>query len=281
METSRDDFAIAFRYAFLKKGAQQKFSLFALILTSIVVLIIDSTEIKFFEKFRQIIKDGVYRASVVVSIPNKTFSFFQNKIDRHFLIYTENKKLLEENQKLKELKFELDFTKAHNKRLSELLDTNTSNKFRKINAKVMIDRQSPFLKSIIINKGVNSEIQKGMPVLSNANLIGRVVEANYFSSRVLLLSDLNSKTPVLIAPDGEQAILSGKGEKNPILEFLPEQHNLKDGDKIFTSGMDGVFYEGIPVGEIKKTKSNFEVLLNENPNQIYYVTVVLNNMKNQ
>ena len=64
-------------------------------------------------------------------------------------------------------------------------------------------------------------------------------------------------------------------------KFLPEQHNLKDGDKIFTSGMDGVFYEGIPVGEIKKTKSNFEVLLNENPNQIYYVTVVLNNMKNK
>ena len=71
----------------------------------------------------------------------------------------------------------------------------------------MLDKNSPYLNSAIINKGRNAGIKLGMPVLSKGNLAGRVVEVNFISSRILLLNDLNSRIPVVISPNGEQAIL--------------------------------------------------------------------------
>ena len=83
----------------------------------------------------------------------------------------------------------------------------------------MIDKSSPYLKSIIINRGSKSGVLKGMPVLDKENLIGRVVETNYLSSRVLLLNDLNSRIPVTFGKDGVQAILKGNGGTRPHLNI--------------------------------------------------------------
>ena len=100
--------------------------------------------------------------------------------------------------------------------------------FTTITAKVIIDKNSPYLNSVIINRGSSSRIKLGMPVLSEGNLVGRVVEVNFLSARILLLNDLNSKIPVMISPEGSQAILSGRGENKPKLEYLPEKFELND-----------------------------------------------------
>ena len=80
-----------------------------------------------------------------------------------------------------------------------------------------------------------------MPVLSEGNLVGRVVEVNFLSARILLLNDLNSKIPVMISPKRSQAILSGNGEDKPKLEYLPEKFELNNKNLVFTSGKDGIF----------------------------------------
>ena len=72
-----------------------------------------------------------------------------------------------------------------------------------------------------------------MAVLDGFNFIGRIVDVNFFSSRVLLVSDLNSKIPILIAPSGVHAILSGRGKREPLLEYLPKDHNIRNGNKIY------------------------------------------------
>ena len=103
-----------------------------------------------------------------------------------------------------------------------------------------------------------------MAVLDGKNFIGRIVDVNFFSSRVLLVSDLNSKIPVLSEPSGSHAILSGHGTNEPTLEYLPENHNgIQDGDKIYTSGKEGIFTPGIPLVKLKlkKTKSKFYYFL--------------------
>ena len=80
--------------------------------------------------------------------------------------------------------------------------------------KLLLDKHSPFLKSIVLNKGTKSRhLKKGMPVLHKKNMVGRIVEVNYISSRVLLINDLNSKIPVKIQPSGDFAIMSGEGNK--------------------------------------------------------------------
>ena len=115
-------------------------------------------------------------------------------------------------------------------------------------SKVLIDKSSPYLKSIIINRGSQSGVLKGMPVLDRDFLVGRVVETNYLSSRVLLLSDLNSRIPVTFGKDGTQAILKGRGGSRPGLEYLPEGYIVEEGIDVFTSGKDGIFFSGAPIG---------------------------------
>ena len=111
-----------------------------------------------------------------------------------------------------------------------------------------------------------------MPVTKNNYLVGRVVETNYLSSRVLLLNDLNSRIPVTL-DEGAQAILSGSGVNNPVLEYLPEDYEIIEEINIFASGKDGIFTPGTPIG---KTNSEGEVDLFIDPNQLSFVTVNLN-----
>ena len=139
-------------------------------------------------------------------------------------------------------------------------------------AKVLVDKNSPFLKSIIINKGTSSGILKGMPVTKDNYLIGRVVETNYLSSRILLLNDLNSRIPVTL-DGGAQAILSGSGANKPILEYLPEDYEILENINVFASGKDGIFTAGTPIG---KTNFDGDVELFVDPNQLSFVTVNLN-----
>ena len=136
-------------------------------------------------------------------------------------------------------------------------------------AKVLVDKNSPFLKSIIINKGTRAGILKGMPVTKDNYLVGRVVETNYLSSRVLLLNDLNSRIPVTLN-EGAQAILSGSGTNNPILEYLPEDYETIEGTNVFASGKDGIFTSGTPIG-ITNTEGTVDLFID--PNQLSFVTV--------
>ena len=112
-------------------------------------------------------------------------------------------------------------------------------------------------------------------------MIGRVVEVNYFSSRVLLINDLNSKIPVVIEPTGAQAILEGKGDDFPQLNYLPEGFISEEENTIFTSGKDGFFLPGIPIGKIKSIdEDNITVKLFADTNQLTIVKTIKINIKN-
>ena len=161
-----------------------------------------------------------------------------------------------------------------NKNLQKILETEyfNQNLSNILIAKVLVDKNSPFLKSIIINKGTKNSVLKGMPVTKDNYLVGRVVETNYLSSRVLLLNDLNSRIPVTL-DQGAQAILSGSGSTNPILEYLPEDYEIIEDTNVFASGKDGIFTPGTPIG---KTNDKNEVELFVDPNQLSFVKVNLN-----
>ena len=141
--------------------------------------------------------------------------------------------------------------------------------------KVLLDKKSPFLKSIILNKGRRSGIVKGMPVISKNYLIGKVVEANYLSSRVLLLNDLNSRIPVTFGDRAVQSILTGIGRDKPRLEYLPENFEALDGETVFTSGKDGILTPGLPIGLTEKINNKLDVKLFADPNQLTFVKVIL------
>ena len=139
----------------------------------------------------------------------------------------------------------------------------------------MLDKQSPYLNSYVLNSGSNKKIKKGMAVLDGKNFIGRIVDVNFFSSRVLLVTDLNSKIPVVIQPSGHHAILSGRNTKEPTLEYLPEDYKISNKDKVYTSGKEGIFSPGIPIGEAKVNVDKVSVLLFSDLTQITFVNIDL------
>jgi rod shape-determining protein MreC len=280
MNTQRDDVGIAIRSAFLVKGTKQKFSLLALVLLSILLIFIDSLNIKPIKNIRSFIKDTIYRGSVIVAAPLRTFDYIKDNTSKHFDLYKNYQLLKEQNEEMKDNIASSDFLKLENKQLRKLIDDEANLPTTLLSARVMLDKQSPYLNSFIINIGGNKKIKNGMAVLHNQNFIGRIVDVNFFSSRVLLVTDLNSKIPIIVEPSASNAILSGRGNNMPTLEYLPELNSIKNGDKVYTSGREGIFTPGIPIGEVKIEKSTIKVSLFSNFDQITFINIDLRERKN-
>ena len=277
METNREDVGIAIRSAFLRRETKQRFSLFVLVLISIFLLFLEKIEINSLNYFRSFVKDTIYKSSEIVSYPGKSLSNSIVFFSKHVSVYKEYEILKKENQQLKQKSLNQNFLILENSKLKKAIDEQVHSYSDLVTSRVMIDKQSPYLNSFIINSGSNKNIKKGMEVLDGKNFIGRIVDVNFFSSRVLLVSDLNSKIPVIIEPSGNHAILSGKGKNNPSLDYLPENHLVKNNDKVYTSGKEGIFSAGIPVGEVIVKKDQINVLLFSNLSQVSFVNIDLGN----
>ena len=186
MASSRDDFIIAIRSAFLKKSTQQKFSLLSLVFISIFIIILSSLDFKAVRYIKSGINEMVYRSSFVVSIPeNFIKNIFIEVIDysTFFNEYKENRKELNE---LKSNLVSSEIIQNENKELKELINDYVLSS-DKILAKIIVDHDSPFLKSIIINKGSKDGIKIGTTILDQSYLVGRVIEVNFKTARVLSL----------------------------------------------------------------------------------------------
>ncbi len=273
-DTGRDDFIIAIRSAFLKKGTRQKFSLFTLLIISILVLSLEYFKTGPINTFRSISKDIIFKTSFFISEP---FVYIKNKyynFQEHLDMYEVYKELKNKDYNLSTLLNENKFYKSENKRLKKLIDEQSiySNEF--LLSKVLIDQQSPYLKSIIVNKGFKHGIKLGFAVKEKSYFVGKIINVNFLTSRILLASDLNSKIPVIIEPSGANAILSGQGHDDYAgLEFLPKLKKIKKGDIVYTSGVDSIIPQAIPIGQVFEKDENFFVNFFVDFNQLKYVNI--------
>jgi rod shape-determining protein MreC len=254
METSRDDFVIAIRSAFLKKGNKQKFSLLSLILFSIIFLILGNFNFKIIEFNKTVIREIIYFSSFVASIPENTIKKSISKVSKHYDHYDDYLIIKSKLQKLKNKDLEKKIITYENKELKKLIDDYFIED-RQAYAKVLIDKQSPFLRSIIINKGSKNGVKTGMSVYDDIYLVGKVVEVNFLTSRILLISDINSKVPITIQPLNIQGIMSGLEKTSGQLEYTDKDKEefISDNNQkliVVTSGIGGLFKSGIPIGEI-------------------------------
>jgi len=249
METSRDDFVIALRSAFLKKGTQQRFSLLSLIFFSIIFLILGSFNFKIINYVKAGIKEVVYRSSFIVSVPENLLKDSYLTIQNHKKLYKENEKIKSELEILKAKDLLNEFIISENQRLKNIVDDHLV-KSDTIIAKVLSDKSSPYLRSIVINKGSKHKVNLGMVVIDGEYLVGKIVEVNYSSSRVLLLSDLNSKIPVIVEPNTVISILSGTGKDYGVIQYSKKYEDIKNESIIYTSGAGSLFKAGIPIGRM-------------------------------
>ena len=240
----------------------------------LVLLSLESINSKSLNFVRSAIKDVIYRASFIASIPGNTISPMYTTIQEHFKIYEKYELIKLELQQLKNQQNQIAYLKTENDKLKKVIDDTDIYNYESIISKVLVDKESPFLKSVILNKGFKSGLKKGMPVLKGPYFVGRITEVNYLSSRVLLISDLNSKIPVLIEPMGYQAIMSGTGDDLALLDFLPKNHQLEVGNLVYTSGTGGIFFEGIPIGWVELIEEKFHVKFFSDLSQLYLINVI-------
>ena len=273
MEPSRDDFVIAIRSAFLKKGTKQRFSLLALLFFSILLIVLSKFNFTAINYLKLGINEVVFRTSFIVSLPEKYISYSFYTIKEHIELYKDYNLKKEELKKIKSEKYNVNFLEAENKRLKKVLE-DISSSSEEIIAKVIIDKQSPFLRSIIINKGSKNKIKKGMAVLSDSYLVGKVVEVNFMTSRVLLLSDLNSKIPVTIEPGGIQSILSGNGVNAGVIQYTKDKMPINGEGVIYTSGTGGLLKSGIPIGKISHSENKNNVDFFVDFSQLRFVRIL-------
>ena len=255
MASSRDDFIIAIRSAFLKRSTQQKFSLLTLLLISAFVIILSSLDFKVVRYLKIGINEVVYRSSFIVSIPENFLKKTFIGISEYSSFYNDYQNNREELNDLKSKDISNEIIKFENKELKELINDYVSSS-DKILAKIIVDHQSPYLRSVIINKGSKDNIKIGTNIYDQSYLVGRVIEVNYKTSRVLLLSDLNSNVPVTIVPQNTQAILTGNGDKNGQIKYIRSSlsDELTDESIIYTSGTGAIFKSGVPVGKLRIIK---------------------------
>ena len=260
MAASRDDFIIAIRSAFLKKGNKQRFSLIGLIFFSIGLLILSKINLPVTNYLKITLNEIVYRTSFIVSIPEKKIKNFSNKIKDHYNVYDDYLIIKEKVKTLQSKKYETQFLEEENKRLKKTIDEYIYSSKETV-AKVLIDKNSPFLKSVIVNKGSKDNIKLGMAVLDGSYLVGKIVEVNYSTSRALLISDLNSKIPVGMEPGNVQSILTGTGKQHGKIEYQETDIFIQDKSIVYTSGSGGLFKSGIPIGIYhKETEDNYEIV---------------------
>jgi rod shape-determining protein MreC len=165
--------------------------------------------------------------------------------------------LLEQNRELREELRQMEAWKEaalqleqKNARLLDLNKVRLDPKLTHVTGVVMADSGSPFRQSVLLNVGERDGIRDGWATMDGIGLVGRVSGVGERTSRVILVTDSNSRIPVTIQPSGQKALLSGDNSPLPPLEFIEDTDEVRPGDRVVTSGDGGVFPAGLLVGQV-------------------------------
>lgn len=189
--------------------------------------------------------------------------------------YQKNRELVAENRELLKWQAMAKEMRVENEKLKRLLHVAPSRQAKFVTASIVSDHGSSFSSAALINAGKDDGVDVNQPAISERGLIGRVTEAGKRSAHLLLLTDVNSRIPVMNERTREKMILVGKGGSLPVLSYVTTDSVSKKGDRIVTSGDGGVFPKNIPVGIIRDgDKSSMQVELFADLANTEYVSVI-------
>lgn len=250
-------------------------------LISFILIYLDSSHQKYFKEIKKGVNDIVIFSSYIITFPFKKIIEIPGEVKILINLKDEKNQITILENKVKELTEQNYFLKQNFKKIEQFLKEEEPYRSQVVHAKVIYSSESIFSDSFIINRGSEDGIKEGNPVIKNNNLIGQVSEVNYNSSRVMLLTDINSRIPVVVGDKMYHAILVGNHLKpgKLTLEFLPKESQLQNNDKIFTSDIDGVLKQGISVGYIEKKtdlKNDYIIRLNNQINTLSHVSIFIN-----
>ena len=257
------------------KSVTQRFAYLLLILSAIGVLVIGRVDVASMEQVRMQIVDAVAPILDVIGRPVESFNVGIDRIQEIYMAFDANQKLRQERDRLLHWQALARKLEMENRALKGLLNFKTGPEPRFIAARVVADTGGAFAHSLILNAGERAGVRNGQAAVTGDGLIGRISGVGRRSSRLLLITDLNSRIPIVIESTRTRAVLAGTNAGRPRMIHLPTGAMVAIGDRVVTSGHGGVFPNGLPVGVVTSvTDGIIEIQPYVNRERIEYVRVL-------
>ena len=247
----------------------KKFALVLLFLSAFVLMLINKTDTAIIEKTSSLATDAVSPVIDVLVIPARSIAGIYDYLKELKQIHKENQELRKENRKLLQVKDRAQALEIENRILAQLLNYVIPPEAKFITARVIAEEGDAFSHSLIAYTGDSPDVRKGQVVLSNRGVVGKLY------SKIILITDINSKIPVMVERTRVRGILTGDNTPTPKMVFIPLEAELTVGDRIVTSGVAGTFPAGLPVGKISSIeKNNVKIKTFTNLERLEYVKIV-------
>jgi rod shape-determining protein MreC len=228
-----------------------RFAFAALIVVSLALLLVGKADPALLGTVGTRVSDAIVPALGVVVEPINASRRAAAQVGELFALRQENAHLRAQNERLLEWQDRARQLALENAALRQLLNLEAGvAPPTAVAARVVADAGGPFVHTVLVDAGAERGVVKGMAAVNERGLVGRVIEVGRRSARVLLLTDFNSRVPVMVEPARDQAILAGDNSREPGLVFLPLHPRMAVGQRVVTSGRGGVLPPGLAVGRI-------------------------------
>ncbi len=248
--------------------------LLVLMFLSGVLLVLERVEHKGLRSFRANSMDALSPVLETASQPVYYAQRLRRQVYTYLDLMTEMDTLKAENQQLKQWRWRAQQLETEAREYRKLLLAVDDSSYGFATGRVIADGRSPFVRTTLINIGRAQGVTNGYAVVDSEGFVGRIVETGEHSARVLLFTDINSRVPVEIGPEGVRAIMRGDAENQPVIEFLPSDRTIAVGDEIKTSGQDGLLPRGLPIGRVIKAEQSFRVAPRVRLDQVDFASVL-------
>jgi rod shape-determining protein MreC len=225
-------------------------SLILLVVISAAMVIVGKADQVAFQYLRNSAMDAAAPALDMLSRPAAAFDAAADRLRGFIAVYRDNIRLAEENERLLGWQQVALRLSAENAELRDLTKLVPEPAISFVTARVIADSGGPYARSVMVNAGRDNGVARGQAALTGEGLAGRVSEVGSRAARILLITDLNSRVPVVVDGTRQRAILAGDNSARPSLRYADSGGTIRIGDRIVTSGQGGIFPPGLPVGVV-------------------------------
>jgi rod shape-determining protein MreC len=232
------------------RAAVQRIALPLLVLLSAMMIVLGKADEVFVQSLRTSVMDAAAPTLDLLSRPLATVDATVKRARDVIAVYRENARLAAENDRLLTWQQAALKLASENTQLRDLLKLVPEPSASYVTARVIANSGGAYVRSVIVNAGRENGVVRGQAAIAGEGLVGRVSEVGGRAARVLLLTDLNSRVPVIVEGSRRRGVLAGDNSERPALRYVEAGPPLQIGDRIITSGQGGVFPPGLPVGVV-------------------------------
>lgn len=233
-----------------KQGASARAKMLFFALIAVALLVADA-RLKALATIRQVVGIVLYPVQVVAMVPRDVFFTSADYLTTLNTLREENRQILEQQvlnaQALQQSRQLL----AENAHLRKLLQASERLSVRSVMTEILYDARDPFSRKVILDRGARHGLLAGQPVIDDLGVVGQVTRVFPFTAEVTLLTDKDHAIPVQVSRSGVRSVAYGRGQSGSLeLRFIASNADIRKGDVLMTSGIDGVYPAGLAVATV-------------------------------